>query len=104
MAVLEGVDEKAKGPHKKDVKQPRSQDVIDWVSKARREIRVGLLWKSFLVCGISNALDGSQDDLVCDKIPIVDASSTDAPDNANEDDTDADADVEDFDPFEDIEG
>ena len=31
---------------------------------------------------------------------IVDASSTDVPDNADEDDTDEDADVEDFDPFE----
>ena len=37
--------------------------------------------------GISNALDGSHDDLVCDKVPIVDASSTDAPDHDDEDDT-----------------
>ena len=54
------------------------------------------------MCGISNAQDGSQDDL--DKVPIVDASSTDAPDNDDEDDTeDEDAGVEDFDRFEDIE-
>ena len=87
-----------------NLKQPTWPDVINWVSKAWREIRVGLLWKSFLVCGISNALNGSQDDHVCDKVPIVDASSIDAPDNDNEDDIeDEDADVEDFDPFEDIE-
>ena len=37
----------------------------------------------------------SQDDLVCDKVPIVDTSSSDVPDNDNEDDTeDDDADVE----------
>ena len=87
-----------------DLKQPTRQDVINWASKPWREIRVGLLRKSFLVCGISNALNGSQDDLVCDKVPIVDASSTDALDNDDEDDTeDEDADVEDFDPIEDIE-
>ena len=62
-----------------NLKQPTWQDVIDWVSQAGCEIRVGLLWKFFMVCGISNALDGSQDDLVCDKVSIVDASNTDAP-------------------------
>ena len=34
---------------------------------------------------------------MCDKVPIVDASSTDAPDNADEDDTDEDDTDEDAD-------
>ena len=52
-------------------------------------------------CGNPSYLNGSQDDPVCDKVPIVDASSTDAPDNDDEDHTeDEDADVEDFNPFE----
>ena len=52
-------------------------------------------------CGNLSYLNGSQDDPVCDKVPIVDA--TDAPDNDDEDHTeDEDADVEDFDPFEDL--
>ena len=33
------------------------------------------------VCGISNTQDGSQDELVCDKVPAVDASSIDTPED-----------------------
>ena len=86
-----------------NLKQPTRQDVIGWVSKAWRGIRVDLLVKSFLVCGISNSLDDSQDDLVCDKVPAVDASSIDTlADEEDSEDTE-DADADDFDPFNDIE-
>ena len=67
----------------------KQQDVISWpawVSKAWCGIKTDLLVKSFLVCGISNALDGSQDDFVCDKVPAVDANSTES-ESADEEDT-----------------
>ena len=51
-------------------------------------------------CGNPSYLNRSQDDPVCDEVPIVDASSTDAPDNDDDDTEDEDADVEDFDPYE----
>ena len=76
------------------------------MSKAWRGIKTDLV-KSFLVCGISNALDGSQDDLVCDKVPAVDANSTESESEDEEDTEDAedptDRDVDDLDPFDDIE-
>ena len=72
---------------KGNLKQPTLQDVISWVSKAWRGIKTDLV-KSFLVCGISNALDGSQDDLVCDKVPVVDANSTES-ESKDEDTQDA---------------
>ena len=92
---------------KGNLKQPTRQDVISWVSKAWREVKIDLLVKSFLVCGISNALDGTQDDLVSDKVPAVDAISTE-PECEDEEGTEnfedtADSDVDDFDPFDDIE-
>ena len=46
-----------------NLKQPTRQDVIDWVSRAWSEIDPELLTHSFLVCGISSALDGSEDHL-----------------------------------------
>ena len=54
-----------------NLKQPTRQDVIDWVSQAWSSIKKETLVHSFLVCGISNALDGSQDDLVSSDIPDV---------------------------------
>ena len=52
--------------------QPTRQDVINWVSRAWREISEETIVKSFLRCGISNSLDGSQDDEVSDDIPSAD--------------------------------
>ena len=89
---------------KGNLKQPTRQDVLSWVSKAWHGIKTDLLVK---VCGISNALDGSQDDLVCDKVPAVDANSTESESEDEEDTEDAedptDSDVDDLDPFDDIE-
>ena len=55
---------------KGNLKQPSRQDAINWVSKAWESIKLETLTHSFLVCGISNALDGSQDDLASD-LPSV---------------------------------
>ena len=54
-----------------NLKQPTRQDVIDWVSQAWSSIKKDTLVHSFLVCGISSALDGSQDDLVSSNIPNI---------------------------------
>ena len=54
-----------------NLKQATRQDVIDWVSRAWTSIEKDTLVHSFLVCGISNALDGTQDDLVSSDIPNV---------------------------------
>ena len=47
----------------RNLKQPTRQEVLTWVSKAWGSIKQETLVRSFLVCGISNALDGSEDDL-----------------------------------------
>ena len=56
---------------KGNLKQPSRQDAINWVFKAWESIKLQTLTHSFLVCGISNALEGSQDDLVSDDLPTV---------------------------------
>ena len=54
-----------------NLKQPTRQDVIDWVSNTWASIRIEIITKSFLNCGISNALDGTQDDCVNSDIPLL---------------------------------
>ena len=54
-----------------NLKQPTRHDAINWVSKAWDSISQETVINSFLVCGISNALDGSEDDYVCDDVPGV---------------------------------
>lgn len=46
----------------------KRQDVINWVSRAWEGISVDLIRRSFKACGISNALDGSEDELVTAKL------------------------------------
>ena len=82
-----------------NLKQPTHQDAIDWVSKAWESIRLDTIIHSFLVCGISNALDGSEDDLVSDDVPSIESAEerecSDSEDNENEEDEDVDR----VDPF-----
>ena len=68
-----------------NLKQPTRQDAINWVSQAWDSIGTETIVKSFLVCGISNSLDGAQDDLVSDDIPDADLEA--------EEDVDAEEDV-----------
>ena len=52
---------------------------------------------AFLVCGLANALDGSEDDLVSDDVPAVDAESVKIEEEAHDE-----SDVDDMgDPFSD---
>ena len=43
---------------------PTRQHIIDWVSKAWEMMSAEMIIKSFLVCSISNAVDGSEDNLI----------------------------------------
>ena len=43
---------------------PSKELVLKWVKKARQEIPAELVIRSFKSCGISNALDGTEDDAV----------------------------------------
>ena len=45
------------------------QNVIDWTSTAWDSIDADIIISSFLRCGISNAVDGSEDDKIRDEIP-----------------------------------
>ena len=82
-----------------NLKQPTRQDAINWVSKAWYSISLDTLIKSFKVCGISNALNGTEDDMVSDD--HVDSE----PENESDDEGDTcaaeDDDVDDIDPFND---
>ena len=60
-----------------NLKQPTRWDVMTWVSKAWNSIKHETLVHSLLVCGISNALDGSEYDLASDDIPSAGVESDD---------------------------
>ena len=74
-----------------NLKQPIRQDAINWVSKAWDSIKKETL---FLVCGIANALDGSEDDKASDDLPSVEVES-----EASDDDGDDSDDGDILDPF-----
>ena len=75
-----------------NLKQPSRNQVIAWVSKAWNDLNVDVLVKAFLVCGISNAMDGSEDDLVDDDVPQVDINA-EIESDSGEEDSDTDDDV-----------
>jgi len=86
-----------------NLRQPSRQQVINWVSQAWRDIPEDMIRRAFLRCGISNALDGTQDDQCRDEIPHPDEQ--DELENENlgllfDDDDDDDSDIE-FDGFAD---
>ena len=58
-----------------NLKQPTRQDAINWVSKAWDSIKQETIVNAFLICGISNALDGSEDDHVSDDLPVIELDS-----------------------------
>ena len=81
---MELLDEKTSNGN---LKQPSRQNVIDWVSASWRQISDGIIVKSFLVCGISNALDGSEDEYVNDVL-FIEENDEEDPD---EEDTEPDS-------------
>ena len=64
--------------------------MINWVSVAWESIDPEIIVKSFLRCGISNSVDGSEDSLIWVEIPVT--MNTDNEQDDNNDD----------DPFQDI--
>ena len=85
---------------KGNLKQPTRQDAINWVSKAWESIKQETLTRSFLMCGISNALDSSEDDLVSDDLPSVEMEAEGEGSDGEEAEADGeDADVDELDPF-----
>jgi hypothetical protein len=44
--------------------------VLNWISESRTAIQRDTTVKSFLRCGISNAMDGSQDDELLDHFSL----------------------------------
>ena len=77
-----------------NLKQPTRQDPINWVSAAWDSIKQDTIIRSFLVCGISNALDGSEDDLASSDVPDVDMNT-----EPSKEDVEEAEDGDDMDPF-----
>ena len=86
-----------------NLKQPTRQDAINWVSIAWDSISQETIVNSFLVCGISNALDGSEDDYVSDDVPAIELESVEEEEGEEgEDDLEDGTDIDDLgDPFSD---
>ena len=51
------------------------QQVINWISEAWSSILPDTIVKSFLCCGISNTMDGLQDDELLDHFPLDEAET-----------------------------
>lgn len=47
-------------------RKPSEELMCQWISEAWREIPREMVARSFLKCGITNSLDGTEDDLVFD--------------------------------------
>ena len=69
-----------------------------WTATAWQEIEENIIVKSFKRCGISNALDRSEDDQIRNEIPKDIADELDEEEGDEEEDED---DINDFDPFND---
>ena len=69
------------------IERPSKEMVLRWIDRAWREIPVDLIMRSFKSCGINNALDGIEDDLVWDDHEEEEAEDEEAPsDNEFEND------------------
>ena len=52
-------------------KSPFKQQILDWIVAAQEQVNQDIICKSFLVTGITNKLDGSEDYLMNDNIRAV---------------------------------
>jgi hypothetical protein len=62
------------------IKQPDVEQLCEWITEAWVRISPALIEKSFKKCGISNKLDGMEDDYLWDSDPVH-ASSVDNDDD-----------------------
>ena len=80
------------------IKTASKQQVLDWIVQSNKDLdSKELIQKSFLVCGISNALDGSENNLVhcakeVDQLKVAYRLTED--EDASDDDLEADDPVE----------
>ena len=54
-----------------NLKQPTRQDVINWVSKAWKSVKMETIVESFLLCGITPKVDGSENHKMFSHVPHV---------------------------------
>jgi hypothetical protein len=47
-----------------NLKEPPMDVYLEWVQTAWESLSKDMIAKSFLACGVTNALDGSEDDLI----------------------------------------
>jgi hypothetical protein len=48
------------------IKRTSASVIVEWISKACKEVPVSIMSKSLLKCCLSNAEDGTQDDILWD--------------------------------------
>ena len=83
-------------------KQPSRQDVINWVSAAWDSIKSDTIKDSFLLCGITAAVDGSDNSKMFSHVPRVAQALEEDPSDASYDDTDASGEEVSGDDYEDF--
>lgn len=83
-----------------NLKQPTRQDAINWVSTAWDSIKLETIVDSFLCCGITAAVDGSDDTKMFSHVPRVITVSEDESEAEQDDSDDATDDSDAGDDFE----
>ena len=71
---------------------PSKEMVLRWIDRAWREIPVELITRSFISCGISNALDGAKDGALWDDEEEEAEDTEERIDNEFETDSEAEGD------------
>ena len=93
-----------------NLKQPTRQDVINWVSKAWESVKMETIVESFLLCGITPQVDGSENHKMFSHVPHViveqmeETGMEDGDDDVSDKESDSDDDGmvtgDDFDGFD----
>ena len=87
-----------------NLKQPTRQDAINWVATAWADIPAGIIQESFVLCGITAAISGADDERMFSHVPRVvveDLHYADDDDDDDDDDAIEESDDEvDFDAFD----
>jgi hypothetical protein len=82
----------AKGGHELmptgKIRRPSIEMMCDWIVRAWNMVSTKIITKSFLKTGITNALDGSEDDMlwVEDENVVAERDSESVPESSSEDD------------------
>lgn len=84
------------------LKRPSITQVCEWVKTSWAAVKTEIIVKSFKKCGISNAMDGTEDELLYEDsdVDVDDPESTSGSDSGPESDS-SDDEEDDFSGFED---